>query len=122
MVRWGLVFVVFEGVPLCQEVVVTLVTRLDPSGRVHGTGPRGSGQVTQRRVEGLLHVRHLLGEYVRQGALLEVVAAKVANLDKIICTYNMKWRKKPCCRPRSQLSKRPCCLSLSAVGFVLGKV
>ena len=88
MVRWGLVFVVFEGVPLCQEVVVTLVTRLDPSGRVHGTGPGRSGQVTQRRVEGLLRVRHLLGEYVRQGALLEVVAAKVANLVKIIRTYH----------------------------------
>ena len=87
MVRWGLVFVVFEGVPLCQEVVVTLVTSLDPPGRVHGSGPGRSGQVTQRRVEGLLHVRHLLGEYVRQGALLEVVAAKVADLDKTISTY-----------------------------------
>ena len=87
MVRWGLVFVVFEGVPLCQEVIVALVTRLDPPGRVHGTGPGRSGQVTQRRVEGLLHVRHLLGEYVRQGALLEVVAAKVANLVKIIYVY-----------------------------------
>ena len=66
---------------------MTLVTSLDPPGRVHGSGPGRSGQVTQRRVEGLLHVRHLLGEYVRQGALLEVVAAKVADLDKTISTY-----------------------------------
>jgi len=90
MVRWGLVFVVFEGVPLCQEVVVTLVTSLDPPGRVHGTGPGRSGQVTQRRVEGLLHVRHLLGEDVRQGALLEVVAAKVANLESGVFVWKGK--------------------------------
>ena len=80
MVRWGLVFVVFEGVPLCQEVVVALVTRLHPPGRVHG--PRsGRPRVTyQGGVEGLLQVRHLLGENVRQRTLLEVLTANVTNL------------------------------------------
>lgn len=73
--------VLLEGVPLCEQVVVALVARLHPAGRVHGAGA-GRPRVTyQRRVEGLLQVRHLLGKYVGQGAFLELVAADVAHLQ-----------------------------------------